>query len=117
MKFGQALADNTLRIPEPAQLPNSWQILPFVFLGDDAFGMTGNLMKPYPQAGLNVERRIFNYRLSHACRVIKNVWDFGQLIWCATEPNRTVSRKGSNSCLRMLFTQLFTQVPTTGLCH
>lgn len=77
-KFGQALADNTLRIPEPAQLPNSRKILPFVFLGDDAFGMTGHLMKPYPQAGLNVERRIFNYRLSRARRVIENV--FGILV-------------------------------------
>lgn len=47
-KFGQAFADKTLTIPEPAQLPNSLKILPFVSLGDDAFGMTENLMKPYP---------------------------------------------------------------------
>lgn len=77
-KFGQALADNTLRIPERTQLPNSQKILPFVFLGDDAFGMTANLMKPYPQAALNVERRIFNYRLSRARRVIENT--FGILV-------------------------------------
>lgn len=78
-KFGQALADNTLRIPEPTQLPNSQKILPFVFLGDDAFGMTANFMKPYPQAALiNVERRIFNYRLSRARRVIENT--FGILV-------------------------------------
>lgn len=76
--FGQALVHHTLRIPAPAQLPNSQQTLPFVFLGDDAFAMTENLMKPYPQTGLNLERRIFNYRLSRARRVIENV--FGILV-------------------------------------
>lgn len=76
--FGQALANKTLGIPEPAQLPNSQKILPFVFVGDDAFGLTENLMKPYPQAGLNTERKILNYRLSRARRVIENV--FGILV-------------------------------------
>lgn len=77
-RFGQALANNTLKIPEPTQLPNSQKILPFVFLGDDAFGLTVNLMKPYPQAALNVDRSIFNYRLSRARRVIENT--FGILV-------------------------------------
>lgn len=77
-KFGQALAGNTLGIPKPAQLPNSQKILPFVFLGDDAFGLTENVMKPYPQSALNVNRRIFNYRMSRARRVIENT--FGILV-------------------------------------
>lgn len=100
-KFGQALADNTLRIPEPAQLPNSQKILRFVFSGDDAFGMTENMMKLYPQAALNVERRIFNYRLNRARRVIENTLGFwsADLVYYTvqhTEDNSTVSRKGSN---------------------
>lgn len=77
-KFGRTLSDNSLGIPEPAQLPNSQRLLPFVFLGDDVFALTDNLMKPYPQAGLNLERRIFNYRLSRARRVIENT--FGILV-------------------------------------
>lgn len=77
-KFGQALEDKTLGIPEPAQLPNSQKILPFVFVRDDACAMKENLMKPYPQAGLNVERRVHNYRLSRARRVVENV--FGILV-------------------------------------
>lgn len=77
-KFGKALSHNTIGIPEPAQLPNSQKVLPFVFLGDDAFAMTENLMKPYPQAGLNLERKVLNYRLSRARRVVENT--FGILV-------------------------------------
>lgn len=76
--FGKALSDKSLQIPEPAPLPNSEKILPFVFVGDDAFALTENFMKPYSQTGLTVEKRIFNYRLSRARRVAENA--FGILV-------------------------------------
>ncbi|GLH04385.1 uncharacterized protein GBIM_10108 [Gryllus bimaculatus] len=117
-KFGQALADNTLRIPEPAQLPNSRQ-MPFAFLGDEAFGMEGdggNFTKPYPQARLNLKRRIFNYRFSRARRVIENA--FGVLVslfgvlqnssYLSPEKARTVA-------LACCYLQLFMQTSTTSL--
>lgn len=57
--FGKAVSDKTLQIPEPAPLPNSGKILPFVFIGADA--LSDNFMKPYSPTGLTVEKRIFNY--------------------------------------------------------
>jgi hypothetical protein len=68
--FGKALGDKLLQIAEPGRLPNSQKKLPFVFVGDDAFALTENFMKPYGQAGLTAQQRIFNYRLSRARRVI-----------------------------------------------
>lgn len=62
--FGRAFANHALGIPEPAQVPNSSQKLPFVFLGDDAFTLTEYFMKPYAQAGLTLKKKIFNYRLA-----------------------------------------------------
>lgn len=53
--FGKALSDNTLQIPEPAPLPNSQMIQPFVFVGDDAFALTENFMKHYTQTGSTLE--------------------------------------------------------------
>lgn len=76
--FGKALSDKSLQIPKPASLPNSERIVPFVFVGDDAFALTENFMKPYSQTGLTVSKRIFNYRLSRARRVVENA--FGILV-------------------------------------
>ena len=74
--FGRALANNELRIPESATLPNSAKNAPFVFVYDDAFPLTEHLMKPYAeQVGLTRERNIFNYRLSRARRIVENAFD------------------------------------------
>jgi hypothetical protein len=49
-------------------------VLPHYFVGDDAFSLTPNVMKPYPKRRLNEEQRIFNYRLSLASRVSENAF-------------------------------------------
>ena len=69
--FRKALEDenNPLEIPPSKPLPGRNKSLPHVFVGDDAFGLTSYLMKPYPQIGLTEEKRIFNYRLSRCRRI------------------------------------------------
>ena len=48
--------------------------LPFVFLADEAFGLGPHLMRPFPQRTLTSERRVFNYRLARARRVVENAF-------------------------------------------
>lgn len=76
--FGKALYAKSLFTPQPSKLPGSDKVLPYVFVGDDAFQMQENLLKPYSGANLSEEERIFNYRLSRARRVVENV--FGMLV-------------------------------------
>ncbi len=64
--------------PTPAPLPNDDHALPYYFIGDDAFALQPWLMKPYSRRNLSHEEQIFNYRLSHARRVVKNA--FGILV-------------------------------------
>jgi hypothetical protein len=48
--------------------------LPYVFIGDEAFSLRNNFLKPYNVKQLTRERKIFNYRLSCARRIIENVF-------------------------------------------
>lgn len=73
--FGTALRNATLPIPDPSLLPNSEDVFPFVFVGDEAFPLQKNLMRPYPKYGsLTQQQKIFNYRLSRARRVVENAF-------------------------------------------
>jgi hypothetical protein len=45
-----------------------------VFVGDEAFALRKDFLKPFSQRELTNERRIYNYRLSRARRVIENVF-------------------------------------------
>lgn len=74
-EFYHKLKHNELNIPEPSTpKSSSTKILPYVFLGDEAFALREDFLKPFGQGELNIERRIFNYRLSRARRVIENVF-------------------------------------------
>jgi len=72
--FWKKLQNNTLNISPPSRLSNIEEQFPKVFHGDEAFLLQPFLMKPYSQQDLTNERRIFNYRLSRACRTFENAF-------------------------------------------
>ena len=46
-----------------------------MFLGDDAFPLRENLLKPFSRfAALTETQKVFNYRLSRARRVVENAF-------------------------------------------
>ncbi|XP_035205207.1 protein ALP1-like isoform X2 [Stegodyphus dumicola] len=73
--LGKALVSETLfSFPNPTPLLNSDRVLPFVFVGDEAFPLRKNILRPYPGKFLSNERKIFNYRLSRARRCVENAF-------------------------------------------
>ncbi|CAN7950339.1 unnamed protein product, partial [Ixodes hexagonus] len=58
--------------------------MPFFFVGDEAFPLRTYLMRPYPrksQFEQTHQRRIFNYRLSRARRVVENTFGIMAQRW------------------------------------
>lgn len=72
--FFRALENNELQIPAHRCPPLIDYELPYVFLGDEAFPLMENLMKPYSNHSAGHDEHIFNYRLSRARRVVENTF-------------------------------------------
>ena len=50
-----------VNVPKLSTLPNSETCLLFVFVGDDAFGLKENMMKPDPSQNRALEGKVFGY--------------------------------------------------------
>lgn len=73
--FGRLLDEGKLGLPQPEPLhDDDITDMPYAFVGDDAFAMTENLLKPYGGDNLDHSQRVFNYRLSRARRVSENAF-------------------------------------------
>ncbi|XP_046472544.1 uncharacterized protein [Neodiprion pinetum] len=74
--FGEALENGTLCLPPDKPLPGNDVPLPHVIVGDEAFPLKRNIMRPYPSSQLanDESKKIFNYRLSRARRISENVF-------------------------------------------
>ncbi|XP_062575927.1 uncharacterized protein LOC134237799 [Saccostrea cucullata] len=70
----QALESNDLNIPPKKPLPLRHTPVPYVTVGDEAFPLKSYIMKPYSFKNLDQNKRIFNYRLSRARRIVENVF-------------------------------------------
>lgn len=70
----KAFETGSLSIPQPKPLPGGSVSVPFMIVADDAFPLRTDIMKPYSQVGLTRKRRIFNYRLSRARRIVENAF-------------------------------------------
>lgn len=66
---------NKLNIPAEELVRNSSRNLPYVFVADDAFPLRTVMIKPFRPADLNTyEKKIYNYRVSRARRIVENAF-------------------------------------------
>lgn len=70
-----------INVPPPKNLPGTDDPMDFVLLGDEAFPLQKNLLRPFAGRDLNtMVKKRFNYRLSRARRMIENA--FGEFKLC-----------------------------------
>lgn len=79
--FCRALENNLLDLPEPSQLPGSNVKLPYFFVGDNAYPIMENLMKPVPGKELPPIFNIYNKRISRGRSVAENAFALKCQIW------------------------------------
>lgn len=69
-----AMEKGLLHLPPPRCLPGRIKEIPFVIVGDEAFPLKPNIMKPCAARTMNKDRRMYNYRLSRARRIVENAF-------------------------------------------
>ena len=72
--LSRALENDTLNIPSSKPLPGGDRPVPFMIVADDAFPLKESIMKPYSQISLTTPKRVFNYRLNRARRIVENAF-------------------------------------------
>lgn len=72
-QLARKLDKETLLLPQPSDLPSFEHALPYVFVGDEAFPLMLNVMRPYPGRSVmeSNEKKVFNYRLSRARQTVE----------------------------------------------
>lgn len=70
----EAMDSGTLNFPPVDTLLGTDTVMPYVLVGDEAYPLRPDLMKPYPFRNLNTELRIYNCRLSRARWVVENAF-------------------------------------------
>ena len=83
-----------LNIPKEAQQLGTDHTFYFVIVAYDAFPPKDYILKPYNRNELTLEKRIFNYRLSRARRVVENVFGILANRFRVHDPNKYSTRKG-----------------------
>lgn len=61
-EIGRKFYRKELNFPPDRPIEYAGENIPFYFVGDEAFSLSNNLMRPYPGRFLPQMRRIFNYR-------------------------------------------------------
>ncbi|KAH7980226.1 hypothetical protein HPB49_013942 [Dermacentor silvarum] len=80
-QFGHALTQGDLDIPSTSLLPGCGTNALYAFVGDEAFQLRKDFLRPYPARQLDDEKRFFNYRLSRARRCEENAFGITTARW------------------------------------
>ena len=81
--LGKALQQGEMVLPNYKVLPGAQdeEPMPYVIVGDEAFPLKTWLMRPFPGRNNTEEKRVFNYRLSRARRIVENAFGILAARW------------------------------------
>lgn len=68
------LIRNEVELPHPRPLDTNETTIPYMIVGDAAFGISRHVLRPYARNNMTHKKKIFNYRLSRARRYIESTF-------------------------------------------
>jgi len=82
-QFGQKLEAGEMNLPAAESIFEGGPSVPYCLVGDEAFPLKPYMLRPYPtgKKKLSTEQHVFNYRLSHARRLIENTFGILANTW------------------------------------
>ena len=93
-EIGYSILNELFDLPPPRMLEGTNTIFPYVFVGDDAFPLKTNLIKPYSRSSnFNQRNAMANYRISRARRVVENAFGIATFRFRIFSRSITVSVK------------------------
>lgn len=104
-EFGKRFVRGELNMPVNGCLPGTNRRVPYCIVGDAAFPLRPNLMRPYPGKFLPHDEGVFNYRLSRARRVIENTFGILATRWrifrrpIIANPDKAIAIVKATCCL------------------
>ncbi|KAL3243016.1 hypothetical protein MRX96_020693 [Rhipicephalus microplus] len=98
--IGERLHEGELSLPQAAMLLRSGRVCPHVFVGDEAFQLRPDFMRPLPGSRSVPAEVIYNYRLSRARRCVENA--FGILVsrWRIYERQKNLEPENVEAVVR-----------------
>lgn len=79
--LGKALIRGRMQIPGPNYVPEGDFRLPYVIIGDEAYPLLVNLLKPYSRENLSAVEHNYNKRLSRARRIVEHAFGIIAAKW------------------------------------
>lgn len=100
--FGEDLKDGKLDLPGDCVITGAEHLgkLPHVFVGDEAFPLRRNLLRPFPGTHLSRERRVFNYRFSRARLTVECAFGILASRWRMYRRSITLSPERAELCVK-----------------
>ncbi|XP_036342327.1 protein ALP1-like [Rhagoletis pomonella] len=94
--FGKKLLNGTLEVPRQVNLPGTSCSFPYYFVGDSAFPLKANLMRPFPGSNLPADKEKFNMVLSKARVHIENSFGILSNRWRILHTNISACPKNAD---------------------